>query len=289
MTELFRNAWMGWQQFIETGKLAALLAAALLYLGISGKGKGGTKQRILFQYGTAAALCCIFPVTAVILMVYQTRFYDYYWTWSLVPMTAVTAWAGTEFLNDSWQGFRLKSYRKGLPVTILLLGALALCSGMGRMPFQPEEERENRRQARRALADIEQRTDAFPGEVLFWAPKEVQGYAREAYGDLHVVYGRNMWDASLGAYCYDIYAPEIQELYLWMENTDETGTADVDDEEHGKLVLRGEKIMASAAEAGVNCIVLPDRLEPETVKTLAGCIGAETDRLDGYWLLLRGE
>ena len=56
--------------------MAALLLAALAYLWFTGRGKG---QKALLLYASLAAACCVLPVTAALLMAYQTKFYDYEW------------------------------------------------------------------------------------------------------------------------------------------------------------------------------------------------------------------
>ena len=45
MTELMKNAWLGWLDFTTGGKLAALFLAALVYLWLTGKWK---EHRTLF-------------------------------------------------------------------------------------------------------------------------------------------------------------------------------------------------------------------------------------------------
>ena len=76
------DAWLGWKSFISNGKLAALLLAALIFLWYNRK----QVERKLLVYTSVMAVCCILPVTAVVLMGYQTKFYDYEWIWSLVPL-----------------------------------------------------------------------------------------------------------------------------------------------------------------------------------------------------------
>jgi hypothetical protein len=100
MTELLRNASLGWADYKGSGKLAILLLAALMYLWFAGKWR---KQKALVLYTTVAAVCCILPVTAALLMLYQTKFYDYQWIWSIVPLTAVTAYGATLFLEQQWR------------------------------------------------------------------------------------------------------------------------------------------------------------------------------------------
>ena len=287
MTELLRNAWMGWHQFIEAGKLMVFLPVSLLFLWLTGKWRQQRNHCTLFCYTAVMMLCCILPVTAVVLMVYQTRFYDYQWVWSLVPMTAATAWAGTEFLDQCWKGFRYTQWRKGLPVSALLLAALVLCSGFGNGEFDRNDERQRRLQAKFALESVMQQLAGRQGEVLLWAPREILEYTREFDGSLRLIYGRNMWDASLGAYSYDIYSQELQNLYLWMENVDETGIAVVDDPVRGEVVLQGENCVAAAVNAGANCILLPSRLESGKAETLARIMGGNAVLQGDYYLLTR--
>lgn len=280
MTELLGNAWMGWQQFTTTGKSVALLIASLLFLWLSGRWKA---NRSLFVYTALMTLCCIVPVTAAVLMLYQTRFYNYEWIWSLVPMTAVTAWAGTEFLGERWQGFKLTGWRKGLPVTALLLAVIVLCGGMGRTVYDGKSEKDGRVQAREVLQTVTRQQ----GPVCLWAPREILEYTREIDPSIQVLYGRNMWDAALGAYTYDAYSQEMQDLYLWMENVDETGDAVVTDAGGDRTALQGESCVCAAAEAGAECVLLPGHIEPETADKLAAAFGGSISRVDGYYLLTR--
>ena len=109
MTELMQNAWLGWRQFTDGGKVAAILLAALLYLYLSGFWK---KHGELFLYTAIVTVFSIVPITAVLLMLYQTRFYDYEWIWSLVPMNVAAAWGMTEFLGSQWKELSLSRWRQ---------------------------------------------------------------------------------------------------------------------------------------------------------------------------------
>ncbi|MCH5341201.1 MAG: hypothetical protein J1E01_07025 [Acetatifactor sp.] len=282
MAELFRNAWqLGWLRYTNSGKLTAVLLASLLFLWLSGKWK---RQKVLFSYSALMSLFCIVPVTAMVLMLYQTRFYDYEWIWSLVPMTIVCAWAGTALLEETWGGFSLSSWKKGLPVTLLLLAILALCGGLGKNVIDRNDELARRQQASEVVDKV---LEDQSGDICLWAPREILEYARAQSGALRLIYGRNMWDQSLNAYAYDTYPREIQELYLWMENVEPTGTALVEDADQGELLLEGEACMTIAAQAGVNCILLPESLDAVTVEALAKALGGRVDRLDAYYLLTR--
>lgn len=281
MTELLRNAWQGWQQFTTGGKLPAILMAVLLYLWLAG---GWKRQKELYFYTILITLLCIFPVTAMVLLLYQTKFYDYEWLWSLVPMTVVIAWGITEFLAERWKGFSLSRWKQGIPVTVLLLAVLVLCSGLGRTKNSWNEEQIKRRKADEVIDRVLELQD---GDICLWAPREIMEYTRERIGGLRLIYGRNMWEEALNAYTYDTYSQEIQELYLWIENVNSTGTAFIEDEAQGELLLWGENCMKTAAEAGVSCILLPGSLEADIVESLAEIWGGRVSPLDDYYILTR--
>ena len=281
MTELVTNAWLGWQKFTGSGKLPALLFAALLFLWLSGRWK---RQKTLFAYTVLMVPLCVIPVTAACLMLYQTRFYDYEWIWSFVPMTIVIAWGVTEFLSEQWKDFSPDQWRCGLPVTVLLLAILILSSGPGQNDFDRKEERADRRRAAEMLSLV---TESQGEDICLWAPRELLEHAREQSGSIRLIYGRNMWEEALNAYTYDIYPREIQELYLWMENTDPSGVAMIEDEESDEVRLQGDDCIAAAAAAGVDCIILPEGLDEETVELLAGGWDGGVLELGGYYLLTR--
>lgn len=214
MTEYLGHAWQGWLGYTDHGKLAALLLAALLFLWLGRKSLQGQRRELLV-YSTVMTVCCICPVTAAGLMLYQTRFYDYQWVWSLVPGTIVIAWGMTLFLSRQWQEFRLTEWKKGLPVTCLLLAITLLCGSMGGEVAGTDPEKQDRQQAAEVLAQV---TGQFPeGEICLWAPRKVMEYTRETDPGIRLFYGRNLWDQSLNAYAYDVYQKDMEAIYVWME------------------------------------------------------------------------
>ena len=287
MKELLGNVWLSWQQFTTAGKLMAVLLAALLYLWMCRKQDNKGKSDTLLSYTSVLTVFCILPVTAVLLMLYQTRFYDYLWVWSLVPVTAVTAWAGTELLHQCWKGFRWNQWRKGLPVSLLLLAILALCSGMGKTGFDRTEETQSRNEAKQVLTGLLEQTDGGLEGILLWGPRDVIEYARELDSSPKLLYGRNMWDAALGAYSDGAYSLEVQNLYLWMENVDESGLAVVDDPVRGKVTLQGKDCVVSAVNLGVDYILLPSRVEVKEAEALARIMGGSASLQGDYYLLKR--
>lgn len=270
MTELLKNAWIGWHDFTDAGKLAALLLVALLFLWIYYR---RVSQKTFLIYTTAAAVCCIFPVTAAGLMVYQTRFYDYEWVWSIVPLTAMVGYAVTLFITDFLKDFTKNDRKKETGVVFLFLMILILSSGMGAKPWDSAKERTERETAENVLTEVQERMEGR--EMFLWAPREIMEYAREYDAGIRLLYGRNMWDASLNAYAYDTYSEKLTDLERWMRGYGE------------KEPISDRDCAELAAETGVNCILLPGDTEEKTIKCFENILGIDAEPLEGYYLLIR--
>lgn len=275
MTVFLKNiqmAWLGWKNYTDNGKLAALLLAVLLFLWCYRK---RVRELPFLVYSTIITCCCILPVTASLLMMYQTEFYDYEWIWSLVPVTAMTAYGLTILMADCWEDFKVSGWRRGIPVTLLLLVLLMLSGGMGGRPWDVGTQRNEKASAERVL---EQLANFLPhGEICLWAPREIMEYARELDGRITLPYGRNMWDESLNAYAYDIYDEKITDMYRWMEQATEAGMEDA-----GELSM--EKCVQNALDMGVNCILLPGDTAAGTVKEMEKALQMDGRLLEGYWI-----
>lgn len=304
MAELLRNAWMGWFRVTGGAKIMGLFLIALLFLWI---GYRQEKQRQLLRYGTAAALCCIVPVTAVALMLYQTRFYDYEWIWSIVPVTILTAYAGTKALAEHWQGFRREAWRKGLPVTVGLLAAALLCNVSDDAGIDRKAARAERAEAESILETVREEAGSFPsasktdekgvpeiaaaegGSVCMWAPRKVLEHIRRLDSSILLPYGRNMWEEALGAYSYDIYSEEVEKMYQWMCIAEETCTEndfDMTDIMIGKLEeqeLSTRECMESAKRAGVNLLILPENINRLLLDEVMKATGVRPEQVSGYY------
>jgi len=268
MTEFLQNvqnAWQGWESYIERGRLAALLLAVLLFLWY---GRKWVEQKSLLIYTSVMTACCIFPVTAALLMNYQTKFYDYIWIWSLVPAMAVTAYGGTVFLEERWEGFKASGWRGGIPAVLLLLAAVLLSGGLGRQAWDWKAQRAERQQAYAVLGQL---LEAVPeGEICLWAPREVMEYAREMDGRIRLPYGRDMWDASLKGYSYDVYGEELTALCRWMERAEDTAAV--------------KDCVQQAQAVGVNCVLLPEDTGMNTVREMEKALHINARLLEDYWI-----
>lgn len=291
MAELLRNAWMGWFRVTGGGKLMAPFLVSLLFLWIGCKQE---KQKTLLCYGTVSALCCIIPVTAVPLMLYQTRFYDYEWIWSIVPVTIITAYAGTKVMAEYWQGFRREAWRKGLPVTAGLLAVAFLCSGLNGGDVDRKSEKIWREQTESVLEVI--RAEEGPGnagtvnsDICMWAPRKMMEYARRLDSGILLPYGRNMWDKALGAYSYDTYSEETEKMYQWMSIVEETCTesdfdfTDIILEKMEEQQLSTKECLDAARRAGVNILVLPENTNRMLLNEVISFTGSQPEQSSGYY------
>lgn len=269
MAELLKNAWQGWQAFTNAGKLPAALLISLLFLWIYYK---RVKRKEFLIYTTVVTICCILPVTAAVLVLYQTKLYDYKWIWSIVPMTAAVSYAGTlfmmEFLQETTGGDRKRQAAAGL----LLTAALLFCGGIGGSGDE-YGSREERQQAEEILAELQERLQGK--KICLWAPREILTYARAYDGEIQLLYGRDMWDSDLRAYSYDVYSGGLEDMYRWMEAP--PGEENVPD----------SYCAETAVSAEVNCILLPEDKLPETIDCFEEMLGVRAEKSGNYYLLIR--
>ncbi len=278
MFEMMRNAWMGWTEYTAAGKLVCLLFAAVLLLWLK---PGKTTHKTLAIYAGITSVLCVFPVTASLLMLYQTKFYDYIWVWNLVPVTALIALAAVSLFSVSTREEGTKGAWKKPVLAVLLFAAVVMLAG--RFPVSNEKVNDIHEEyelAERILQDVPK-----DGSMKLWAPAEIVTCARMLPGDIRLLYGRDMWDKSLDAYSYDVYDEEVEKCYRWMENVAETGNLNAVSADH---ILSGFVCVEEALGRGVNIIVLPDTLKPATLKQLESLLGPNYDETEGYyrWNLL---
>lgn len=325
MQELMKNAWLGWKNYTDNGKFAALFLAALLLLwlwDLRSDGKSPTDQcnlksradgRIawknrdgIIKYAIVMAVCCICPLTAAFLMTYQTRFYDYQWIWSLVPVTIIIALAGT-LLWTEYSGMAAKKrvinprtgkkkteWLKMAGTTAVMLSVLYLCGSMGTETFDAKAEAQKQEKTAQILEIITE--NGKNTDICLWAPQEIMEYARALDGRIRLPYGRNMWDISLNAYSYDTYGETEKLLYAWMSNVEETGErnatveldADLQSGENDRTEERTitvEDCMALAQEYGISCILLPANIESEAIAQIEEILGVQAQEYTDYYLL----
>lgn len=313
MLELINNAWLGWQAYIEAGKLAALLLAIFIFVFLYRDINtsliredliSGTRERILFVYTAVMTLLCICPVTAAALMLYQTKFYNYEWIWSYVPMTAVIAAGGSSIILLVWRKrYTIRDRAKAAFITVLLACVAVICGSVGvSMSYQTAVSFANGYyesappvqydRAALLIAEIEaayregSEPEAAHPSICMWAPQEILAYARQCSADIQLLYGRNMWDNALNAYSYDTYPEEYEKMYEWIELVSEYGEAY--DEALTETDRSGECVK-NALAAGVNVIVLPGNTPEKTREEFTELTGVQAVEMEGFFVYIISE
>lgn len=262
MAELFKRVQEGYTQYITYGKYLVLVFAALIYLWNQKK----EKTRPLLLYGICSLFLVIFAPTAMALVKYQTYYYDYPWLFGLVPVTVLIAWGAVCFLMECRKtAAESKSGKKiGILSVVLLLGILFLCGNMtGSVNGKKKtaDEAEQALQSTEEILSLVHEKSANADNICIWGPKEVLEYMRAVDPSVTLLYGRTMWEPSLGGYTYDTYSEEQNALYQWMEdlvqNAENAGTAEmvVQDAENAGTA---DAYFKTAFSWGVTCIVLPE-------------------------------
>lgn len=303
MTELIRNAWLGWTSYKSAGKFAALPMAFLLFLAVyqalkpidAGilfeKGtQQGKRRKVLFIYTAVIMALCICPVTAAVLMLYQTKFYNYEWIWSYVPVTAVTAAGGCFILTLIWKKRYTAADRlKAGAATLLLAAAVVMC-GQPVGSETSDDSLETLVQYDKTalviseLKEVTAQKNMTDGdnaaEICIWAPQEILEHARQCSADITLIYGRNMWDNALNAYAYDTYPEEYENMYQWMQLVEEYGEIDYEDKTEDFLIYKDT--VTDAIMAGVNVIILPQNTSEKTIAEVRACAGVQEIKIQGY-------
>lgn len=216
MKELIQNAVSGLGSYFQSNFMVVLVLGLLLYILVTGR-SSQLREKSLLRLTTVWLVLVICPVSAVCLMLYQTRFYPYVWIWSLVPVTLCIAWGAVTLLweqtgqrrRDGRQGWRLAA---GVGVVLVLL---LLLGNQGHIQRKSEEEKAGEIRAGEVVAYLQELPELE--ETLLWGPREVLETARQLDGRICVLYGRNMWEPETAAYAYDAYSEEEQRLFDWME------------------------------------------------------------------------
>lgn len=325
MMTLLQSALTGWTEYAQHGKFVAFLLLAMVYLGFEFYGATGAKpeaetegkfrqmgvsagksRKLLYLYGVLITLGCICPVSAGILLKYQTAFYSYVWIWAAVPQTALIAWAAADFLE---QLLKERTLRNGMAVLILLgilfLGGNPASEWVGtqttRIPALAGGDVTSQTQEVSAWETLEQLSEYSEAErgtreYTLWAPKEIMAAARAYSAQIRPVYGRSIWEASLGSYSYDTNETWQEDLYLWMSHLETTGETEyLRTDQNAETESTGAESLGrtidftacldSAKEAGIDYILLPGEMPEETRQELQQLSGRELQPLGGYLLL----
>lgn len=295
MMELIQNAAAGWLRFNQNGKYAVLLLAVLLYLWYTellrrqGKEPESESNKapvimVFLQFTTLTAALAAVPVTAAVLMMYQTKFYDYEWIWSVVPVTAMTAFGMTVVYTGCYEKYWKNKLLKPAAFAALGLALLALCGNLQGSWYRTADSGQQEEKTGKILDELNQNGNTK--DICIWAPRVIMESVRALDGNVTMPYGRNMWDDSLNAYSYDTYGPELVKLYEWMENAAAMG--DGLPAENMQAGLEAAAACAQTAlEYGVNRILIPESVPAQVrdkVKGAAEVMGftVTLNAVEGY-------
>lgn len=220
MRELLQNALKDPGSYFQSNYMIVLALGILVYFFVA-ETKLQTREKRLLRLVTVLLVLILFPVSAVVLMLYQGRSYSYFWIWSLMPVTLFISWGSVTVLwkltgqnrRDGRAGWRL------LAGTVVLLALLLLTGNMGRIQTVSEEKKAQDSRARQVAAYLQELPEME--ETLLWAPRSVLEAVRQRDSGIKVLYGRNMWEPDAAAYAYDTYPMEQQRLFDWMEVIDQ--------------------------------------------------------------------
>ncbi len=254
MQELLRNAVNGWIEYTDAGKYAVLFLGVLMCYWYRLACAGQRKGQPLMIYASIMAIAVIFPPTAVILMKYQTGFYDYKWLWSVVPVTPVIAWGAAGLYLDIYRSRFRGKLLKPAGLAAMGLAVIFLCGNLNIGGCEGTDTADSKAGTAKLLDNLEEAGNTE--DICLWAPREIMAHIRGLSGEIRLLYGRNMWDVALNAYAYDVYDPETVALYEWMEGLAADEGSDLTEEAE----LAACVVIETALNKGVNCIVIPEEV-----------------------------
>ena len=291
MAALIGIAYDGFKNFISYGKYpgifmtVAVVVFLLLQMGRLNPSAYYPSLQILL-YGLITELICVVPVTAVLLLLYQTRFYGPEWIFAQVPVTAGIAAGGTLVVDIllKWGRESRKQFSAYLAVFAMFMvllaggGMNAVSAGgleiLGNLaPSGNAIDKTGLTKTVREYAVTEEILEYLhaDGDTVLYAPSEIMRYARSVSGEIGLLYGRDMFDPATGAYAFDEYDEELTVIYDWMrraENTTDIRILSSADEAPAEA-------LSAAVKRGANLVILPGNMS-ETIEAAAqGVLGVE--------------
>lgn len=268
VTEYLRNACLGWQDYLKSEKLIVFFFLVLLIFWLRNK---WDDYRVLFDYSAVVAFVCIFPPTAVGLMLYQTKYYDYQWILALIPINTVIALGGTVLLSQLREFKKIKNSRKWF-VVFVLFSILVLSGSKSETDWQVKDGKERKAQVQAVLQEIS------GDQRVLWAPDDILEYSRELRPDINLLYGRDMFQKDLGGFSFDVYDAKTVACYDWMvlaQTYYEQSRFPIDDIYWFDWIV----------EKGVNVVILPESLRESTRHRIERHYHTESRKVGDYYLL----
>lgn len=227
MSNLFNSMKAGYAGFVEDGQYLMLFMVALLLLWIS----EDPKKKDFRKYSLIMLFVLLFPVTAEILMAYQTAFYNYEDLWELLPVTALISYGLVLAFNKMiaalnkgygrWHSATPKSKEniQEIIVSIVLSAVLFLCGTLSVGKTMSKEVLGSER-IPEEVTEVLLQVEIPPQEkVILLSPDGIMTWVRIYSGDIILPYGRNFTEPELSAYTYDIYGEDTLQLHDWINGT----------------------------------------------------------------------
>lgn len=210
--------------FVQMGQFLMLFMVALLLLYLLEE----QKCVVFKQYAFLMLLTLLCPLTAKLLVVYQTPFYSPDNLWTLLPITPLLGYgfviASVRIVGALTSGYgrwtKSVTRRKesvfeafvilGLSLVIFLCGTLRFGKTMA-------EEADGGRNVPYAVCEALDAIGTNETEtVKILAVDEVARWARIYDGKFILPYGRNMYEPEMTAFTYEVYTEEIYLLHSWV-------------------------------------------------------------------------
>ena len=259
----------GWHGFLYDNKLPLLLLASFVFLFFRKEQK---MREPFVRYTLLFTVLALFPLTAALLMTYQTRFYNYLYIWSFVPDIAVIAYAASLFAGEELPELYREKKSFAVISVVALAAAVLLCSGLVYRPIDAHLVVKTEHDCDAVLSVLQQKNEE---ELLVWAPEEVITYIGQNDSSVRLLYGRNMWDNQLNAYFFDTYPEELVSMYRWMEREDE-------ETELGASEC-AELVKANA----VNCVILYENAAEEDLAQFQAAFGEPAMFVGNYYIFIK--
>lgn len=263
MSNLWNSFVQGLSLEVGAGKYLALSLMGVFFLWLLGRYRKNKTTRELLLFEIALGVLVIFPLTAMLLMKYQTAFFGYrHLLLLLFPMIFIP-WALTEAVEQGLNVMKRNAEEgelvKERPWVARMIGVfIAVCLLMlsGNMVSEGVETNFTLSKEKVPASVMEVLELIEDGEVLV-APNEVLEYARAYNGDIKLLYGRDMWQPELRAFTYNIYDETACEIYEWMQ--DETLNYFNVSQEELETMQKERDTRGFSAIAGTDCdaLVLP--------------------------------
>lgn len=273
MTKLWDSMRVGYAGFVEDGQYLMLFMTALLLLWLL----EGTEKKTFKRYSLVLLLLLLCPLTAKLLLVYQTAFYDYGDLWGLLPVTGLLAYALVIAVFQMmaaitrgygrWQNAMPRKKERIYEITavVILTAVLFLCGTL--TPGREMTGKTGNRNAaeegtyEKAQEVLEELIIPENGTIMLLAPDEIASWARIYNGNICLPYGRSLWEQELSAYTYDFYMADMQELHDWVNG--ELPAPDTLEE----ALKQEEMFLSLAASSGYEYLVFTrERNEQEVLQ-----------------------